>query len=473
MTAARLLLAWVAVAALPANAAPALLELADGHFVRGQMRAIHDGRMFWQHDASGTEMALPLAEVRRVVFSVDTAPDPTGDLMLLRDGGLVAGSLESLDAASATLRTSFGATLRIPRPQVDSARLSMAVARPVIDGFPPLDRWVVPGENKRRPIAWTLDGGILRFSGQQPETIRLSQEIPAAVDLRFEMAWDPDTQRQPQFNLAVCADETKDGDLSDSDHYMLNFSRSVLFIHRMGTEEGRRSQQTIGRVQLGQFLNGRNSLRVRLVVNRPARKLHLFLNGQPAGPEEMRDKSDQAPAGKAILFNGFMQCPLRFRNLTVQPWSGLLGSSLAPGLVRGDQDQIDMVDGDCYAGKIVRVGNDPKGERMVEMNTPLLKSSTVLSLPVRFIRHLVFAKGEAAPPAAADGWAANVRLRDGSRLSGAIRGCADGRMAFFFGSNELSLPLASLVEIVPAGGAAAADKAQEGTVEFDEEEEGI
>jgi len=472
MTAARLMLALVAAATLPAHAAPALLELADGHFVRGQLRAIQDGRMSWQHDASGTEMSFPLAEVRRVVFSVDTSPDPTGDLMLLRDGGLVAGTLESLDAASATLRTGFGAVLRIPRPQIDSARLSMAVARPVIDGFPPLDRWSVPKEDKRGPIAWTLDGGVLKYNGQQPETICLAQEMPSAVDLRFEMAWDPDTQRQPQFNLAVCAGKPKSGDLSDSDHYALNFSRSVLFIHRMGTEEGRRSQQTIGRVQLGQFLNGRNSLRVRLVVNRPARKLHLFLNGQPAGPEEMRDKSDEAPAGNTILFNGFMQCPLRFRNLAVQPWSGLLGSSLAPGLVRGEKDQIDMVDGDCYAGNIVRVSNDPKGERMVEMNTPLLKSSTVLSLPVRYIRHLVFAKGEAAAPAAADGFAASVRLRDGSRLSGAILGCADGRLAFFFGANELSLPLASLVEIVPAGGEAAGDKApSEGVAPDNEEEE--
>lgn len=444
----------LAASALAASAAPGVLQLKDGNFVRGTMKAIRDGQIIWLHEASGVEMNLPYADMKRAVFSPDTTPDPSGDLLLLRDGGLVSGSLESLDATGAVLRTGFGATIRIPRPQIDSARLATAQPRMIFDGFPPMEKWKVLDKDAGAS-SWSMDKGLLSFNGRREESVSLSPDLPEAFDLRFEMAWEPDAARSPQFTLFLCAEDPKDRSIGEVDHYAFCFSRTSLYIYRNLLQHGQRNQKPIigGRINISSYLAGRNSLRVRLVANRPSRKLHLFLNGMQAGPEDMRDTGDEAPVGNLIAFHGFMQSPMRFRNLSLQPWTGLLGTNLAANVVRGESDQIDVTSGDHYVGKIIQVRSDPKGERVVDLTSPVLKSTTVLSLPVRCIRHMVFAKAD-PPPAAQPppgGFAAMVRLRDGSNLDGVIRTCQDGHLSFRFGNDDLNLPLEALVEIVPAG----------------------
>jgi hypothetical protein len=435
-----------ALAAVLAAAPSGVLELADKDVLRGQLRSLGGGRVVWFHEASATDMTFPAREVRRLLFSTEQSPDPEGDMLLLRDGSMICGELEAIDDAGATLRHTSGAVIKVPRARLTAARLAAGGADAmVLEGFPPLAQWRDPDGGQPAGDAWSLDRGVLRFDGSNSSGIQISPDLPQALDISFDLAWDPDPQRQtqPQLRLVLCGDGE-----GGRNQYVFSFNRSYLLANRIGSEDGKPAQRDLGRIEIGSYLAGRNSLRVRVVVNRPQRRLYVFLNGRPVSPV-MQDSLGEAPEGNGISFVGSHGSPVRLRNLRLQTWRGMVGNSLAPDeSAPAGRDVVKTIDGDVIPGRIV--GLEKGAERKVRFTSTLTGDNSVLAVGDAFIRHLLFAAVEAPEEAAPGGgdWA-NLRLRDGSRFAARVRGGAEGRLEVEFSGIMLALPFEDILEIQP------------------------
>lgn len=453
-------LAAASMVALPAHLpADALLDLGDGNFLRGEPAAIKEGILTWKHTNSGTEFRYPLDSVWRLLFSGEGQPNPTGDILLLDNGDVLSGQLESLDKESAILKSPAIGTVKLPRQRLRTARLASgtgAIGAYTDDGD--LSGWIssAPGG---KPIHWSAVNRTLSFNGRGQESIGKDVKMPPSADVSFDMAWSPTKTARfglgPEFTMVLCADKAKPEQSPMG--YTLNFNRNWLTVMHLNNDPAVRQQSTLGRIQLNQFLEGKTSMRVRIIVNRATRRLHVLINGNDAG--ELQDEAVAPPDGTAIQLTGNGDTGLRLRNLRVEPWNGLIGTKLSTTSKSArDRDLLLAADGDEIFGEIIAIHADAQKDRVVEMVIPM-NQSKAMNIPVKQIRHLSFAHKDVpnAENAGKEG-ATTIRLDNGSRLTGIIDNF-DGKVLhfLFLGKEPVALPAGKILAIdFPAATAEAA-----------------
>lgn len=441
----------IACLAIPTGvSAESLLDLGEGHFLRGEPVSIDPATVVWKHQLSGAELRYPVAGVHRIAFSGESAPSPTGDILLLDNGDVLTGSLESLDKDNAVIHSANAGSLTIPRSRMRTARLSPGVPTLSYEDSGDLVGWKANSSNER-PLRWTAKDGVLEFAAKGPETIARTVKMPKSADISFETTWSPRSSRLGMsgavFSVLLCADHDRPGEVMTSG-YSLNFNRSWLTIQRVGDNNDNERDATLGRVQLSRHLDGGNSLKVRVVLNRAARRLHIFLNGREAG--DFQDDAGKIPDGSAIHLVGDGDTPIRLRRLRVEAWNGLLGSKLASTSKSGqEKDLVLTIDGDEMFGEILAIRQDAKQGRIVDLVIPVSKSKP-MSVPVHSIGHISFARGPESPPAAEE---AIVRLDDGSRLTGKLQGFDGKNLTLaYLGKDAVDLPATHLLAIdFPSG----------------------
>ncbi len=429
----------------PCSWAESLLDLGSGHFLRGSAISIDPTTVVWKHKLSGTEFRFPSAGVHRIAFSSESPPNPPGDILLLDNGDILSGTLESLDKEQAVLRSSHAGSLTIPRSRLRTARLSPGISNLSYADAGDLVGWKA-NSSTGRPLRWTVQDGVLEFSAKGSETIARTVTMPESADVSFEAAWSPRTSRPglngAVFSVLLCVDHDRPGEVMSSG-YSLNFNRSWLTVQRVGGGNENQRDATLGRVQLSNHLDGGNSLKVRVILNRRDRRLHIFLNGREAG--DFQDDAEKAPAGSAIHLTGDGDTPIRVRKLRVESWNGLVGSKLASTTKSGQQNDLVLtIDGDELFGSILAIRQDAKEGRIVDLVIPVSKSKP-MSVPVHSIGHISFARGEESPATPED---SIIRLDDGARLTGKIQGF-DGKIlrVAYLGKTEIALPGANLLSI--------------------------
>lgn len=446
--------------AAPALRADALLDLGDGNFLRGEPLGLQDGKWKWKHGLSGGEMDFPAAQVRRIVFSGETPPNPSGDIVLLHNGDILSGSIQSLDDKNLVLASPVLGEMTLERRHLRTARLAPRAGSLVFRDEGDLKNWALA--DKEAAAEWTAANGVLRFDGKgHSQTLARDVKLPASADISFEMTWDSEKEDDggfgAVFSLLLAAGDV-DGN-GGNGCYKIQFARNWATVEReYGVGTGR-SSNTLGRLQLHQIRDLGQKVRVRVVLDRPRKKIHVFLNGREAG--EVVDDSDDELTGTWLGFQTNGSGNFRVRHLEVETWNGFLGNKLATTVKSATTRDLVITapDGDEIFGTVKAIREEPGRGRVVETAIAVSQSKPLV-IPVSRIAHLSFARGEeenAAPVAGS----AILLLDDGSRVSAEVRALDSRNLrASFHGRNDAEIPIARLlaVEFTPPAPKAEAEK---------------
>lgn len=436
------LLSLIAGTRLPADA---LLDLGDGNFLRGQPMGLREGVWKWKHGLSGGEMEFPAPQVRRILFSGATPPNPAGDIVLLDNGDVLAGTIRSLDDKSLVVVSPVLGEMTLDRNRLRTARLAPRAGTVVFRDEGELKNWTLA--EKGAAVEWSSAGGVLRFDGKgHSQTLARDVKLPASADIGFEMTWDSEKEDDggfgAVFSLVLAAGDAVGN--SGNGCYKIQFARNWATVEREYGSESGRSSNTLGRLQLHQLRDLGQKVRVRVVLDRPRKKIHVFLNGREVG--EVVDDSDDELTGTWLGFQTNGTGNFRLRRLEVESWNGFLGNKLATTVKSATtKDLVITTDGDEIFGKINTIREENGRGRVVETAIAVSQSKPML-IPVSRIAHLSFARGEDPPSSASP--SATLLLDDGSRVSAEV-GALDelSLRAHFHGRTDVEIPVARILAI--------------------------
>lgn len=441
--------------------AQALLDFGDGNFIRGKALDLRDGTLRWQHGLSGSEMEFPADKIKRMLFSAETAPNPSGDILLLDNGDILSGAIESLDENNLTIVSPVLGEMKLDRKRLRTARLAPRAGSVVFKDDGDLKSWSLTQGNAAEE--WTSVNGVLRYQGKgHGQTLARDVRLPLSADISFELTWDKDKADDggfgAVFSLIIGASdaEAKGG----NGCYKLQFARSWATIEREYGADSARSSNTLGRLQLHRFRDLGPTVRIRIVMDRPRKKIHVFLNGQPAG--EVTDDSAEDLPGTWLGFQTNGVGNFRVRRLQVDAWNGFLGNKL--GTTTKSATTRDLVitapDGDEIFGKINAIREEPDRGRVVEAAVAVNQSKPLV-IPVSRIAHLSFASsgeaGHVAEPSA------TLLLDDGSKVGINLIGLEEGVLrADVYGRQDARIPMDHVlsIEFPRANGKQAAEQNQ-------------
>lgn len=344
--------AALAAAALPALLAADELSLTGDERLSGTVRAIHaDGAVLLETPLSPEPLLFKPGAVNRVVFSEDGEAAADGDCLLtLANGDALPGRLEEIDDERVVISSGLAGRLEIPRAAVAALRPGLNHPRAVFTGPGPLEGWTRVGRNAEN---CTVDDGSLRLRGAYVGAGR-KLDLPEQFSLRFRLSWN----NEPNLKVSFAADGGQDTD--PQDRYYLTFNSAGIEIKRETAAPGQRfhSMTSLGR-RPDQF-PGRQVL-VEIVVDRPAKRLQLFLNGEDEGLTA--DPLADAPAGGWLAFFGSAadnsHCDIS--DIQVAEWNQSLRRDT--GGERGDKskDALVGVDGERFAGTLLAAARDAGG----------------------------------------------------------------------------------------------------------------
>jgi hypothetical protein len=425
--------------------AEALLDFGDGNFIRGKALELRDGTLRWQHGISGSEMEFPADKISRLLFSGESAPNPSGDILLLDNGDILSGNIQSLDDSNLVLVSPVLGELKLDRKRLRTARLAPRAGSVVFKDEGNLQDWKLTQEDAAEE--WTSANGVLRYQGKgHGQTLARDVQLPSSADISFEMTWDREKADDggfgAVFSLVLGASDAEG--LTGDGCYKLQFARSWATVEREYGSDASRSSNTLGRLQLHRFRDLGPTVRVRVVLDRPRKKIHVFLNGQAAG--EVTDDSADGPTGTWVGFQTNGVGNFRVRRLQVDAWNGFLGNKLATTTKSATtKDLVITADGDEIFGNINTIREEPGRGRVVEIAVSVNQSKP-MAIPVSRIAHLSFASSGEADPAADP--SATLLLDDGSRVAIKLIGLDEEALhADAYGRRDARIPLERILSI--------------------------
>jgi hypothetical protein len=391
-------------------------------------------------------MEFPADKVKRILFSGHTSPNPSGDILLLGNGDILSGNIQSLDENHLTILSPVLGEMKLERNRLRTARLAPRAGSVVFRDEGALKDWTLA--DKSAVEEWTSTNGVLRYQGKgHDQTLARDVRLPASADISFEMTWSDEKADEGGFGAVfslVLGGSDAQGN-GGRGCYKLQFARSWATVERVYGADSARSSNTLGRFQLHRFRDLGPTVKVRVVLDRPRKKIHVFLDGQAAG--EVTDDSDEELTGTWLGFQTNGSGNFRVRRLQVESWNGFLGNKLATTTKSATTKDLVITapDGDEIFGKIHAIREEPGLGRVVE-TAVAVNQSKPLAIPVSRIAHLSFASsGEAIPQ---DANSASLLLDDGSKV--AIRLITlDERMlrADLYGRQGAEIPLERVLSI--------------------------
>ena len=428
--------------------AQALLDFGDGNFIRGKAIELGGGTLRWHHGLSGSEMEFPADKVKRLLFSGESAPNPSGDILLLDNGDILSGNIESLDANTLTIVSPVLGEMKLDRKRLRTARLAPRAGSVVFRDDGDVKNWTLT--DKDAAGEWTSANGVLQYQGKgHGQTFARDVKLPPSADISFEMTWDKEKADDggfgAVFSLVLAASDPEGS--GGNGCYKLQFARSWATIEREYGTDAARSSNTLGRLQLHRFRDLGPTVRLRVILDRPRKKIHVFLNGQAAG--EVTDDSSEELAGTWLGFQTNGVGNFRVRRLQVDSWNGFLGNKLATTTKSATTRDLVITapDGDEIFGSINSIRDEPGRGRVVETAVAVNQSKPMV-IPVNRIAHLSFASSGEAAPAPAEGPAATLLLDDGSKVAINLIGLDEQALrADVYGRQDARIPLERVLSI--------------------------
>jgi hypothetical protein len=262
---------------------PGLIRLRPDNLWHGDLLAITNGIVRWQHPAALDPFALPLADVQRICplpRPLPAAPVADRATVVLANGDVLSGPLAGAEGETVRLTPWYSGALAIPRRQV--ARLTPHAPAP--DAL----RW----------DAQLTDGALWTDAKAQINT------LPDRLRLDFEAVWG---ERAPPLNVKLYQDENT--------HLLATFHQYSMSL----------GAQTVNRLVVTNIVSDAlthlalgGCTTVTILADRASRHLRVLLDGRPAG--EWRGPDLAAPAGHGLAIILGDGTSVALRHIVLREW---------------------------------------------------------------------------------------------------------------------------------------------------------
>jgi hypothetical protein len=295
-------------------------------------------------------VALRGDSVKKVQFSVDKGPSGEAVCQVtLSNGDVLTGVIGLIDDKQVTLSSSVVGPLVIPRGMVSALRIGVTLPNMLFNGPTGLGGWK---RDQASADQWSFDQGAMRVQGAGG--ISRAFDLPQQFIVRFKLAWDDNPNLK--FSFASPA-KPEDGPM---DRYFLQFNAAGVGLRREAADGSKRYQLLGTLNRLPQEFPGKR-LTVELRVDRAAKTMELFLNGEPEGV--FKDPMAQAPTGGGIAFESMAEKGqgLNISEIQIADWNSK--DNLRPLDDRGDKtkDALIAIEAERFSGRLVGTKQGPDG----------------------------------------------------------------------------------------------------------------
>jgi len=368
------------------------ITLANGDTLKGQLRFIDSGgHLAWQHPLVGSAIIFELHNVRDVVMpkSQVQLPNELMQLLRLKNGDEVRGTLQALDAETATFMALTAGPLTLPRRHLVGLDLDILPRGLTYKGPNSIDEWVTKSLDVKSP--WTFRNGGLYAHALDP--VGRMVDLPRRASIEFDAA----SPGAPMMRLTFYASQLHH---SNGPGYYLLIGQKDIFLGRQGA--GLTGNDTSPGIHYKFDLSGKTTIRILTDLER--RELVLLIGGVVV--DRWTSPGDVTPSGKGIVFAPQSRNDLALSNIRVSRWSGRIPSPPSNALP-SSHDRIRFANGDVVDGAIVSIGTN---------GVVLQTSAQTIDIPFNRVSQLQFAQRQVPDDAPATGLT-QIGLLDGSRIS--------------------------------------------------------
>ncbi len=317
------------------------LTLTDGGSLSGEVVSMEaDGTLTIEAEVATEPLVVRPDRIRHVSFGGTSPAVADHDArVLLANGDVLPCDLLGINDEELMVSTSFAGELAIPREVVSRMQLGIRPRKKVLGGIGDREAWNISEED------WLVIDGALVSSGTG-HAGRAVENLPASFSISFTLAWEG----RPSFKVFFCSDPTK-GSGGKLDRYYLQFNTAGFELKRQSS--GQTSYHPLGVVARGPGAFEDRKMRIELRVDRVAKMIHLFINGEHEG--RFPDQLDDAPTETGIVFasgtktdNGH-----RISDLEVREWDA--SGDRHKSEERGDEtsDAVIDHDGQRFSGSLL------------------------------------------------------------------------------------------------------------------------
>ncbi|WP_035602915.1 hypothetical protein [Haloferula sp. BvORR071] len=304
---------WISLLTLAGSAAAAPqaeVRCTDGSVFKGTLMEIGSDRAIIDADFFSKPAPLKLDHVLEINLPAEGGKF-TGDHIAnatLSNGDTLRGELTGVTDSEISLRTWYGAELKLRRTMVDTLEIE---DRPDIlyTGPTGLEGWSLEKKD-----GWAYEDGVLR--SKSAGAISRKIELPAKAHFAFDVAW----RSNPRFRFLFYSDNAEAKEPENC--YILSVV-SGRYVELKKKRSAPSIFQPIGTPQpIPEFLS-REKVRFDLLVDRKTGVIQLQINGRVA--VDWLDPDPQGGRmGGGIHFDAADSSPLKFSRIEVSSWDGVI-----------------------------------------------------------------------------------------------------------------------------------------------------
>lgn len=349
-----------------------LLEFANGDCLHGTIVGASDGALHVRPAKASSEQAgeIPIQNLRRILYRRPIAPriDPGfSSVVEFANGDRLFAGLDSLNADTLSVRTSFTNNLAIATKHVREITIAANAAKPIYRFGGRLDGWNVGNRyysRKPAPRKASPDGIDLAYAEHMD---RQFANLPDRIDVRYNATW---SRGMADYMVEIF----KEGKGIDKLNGGIGvyFENEMVFV--MAGDISNASRNNDNEPPAGTVKQATCPLSdkfaatghdVRILADRKAKSLMLFVNGS------LVLSCKNIPIDDEDLSNGIglrdEYCGnCRIKNLEILPWDGVPPEDRVSGAWPGN-DLVVLANGDKVQGQCSSIKN---GQVVIERATP-------------------------------------------------------------------------------------------------------
>lgn len=314
------------------------------HFLNGDrlsgdlLRIDTETGLVWRHPDAAEPVSFGLDNLKRVEFRRDAGGAPLAQLtrVTLTNGDQYRGTILRMDASTLLLDTPYAGDVTVRAAMIESIRPD-SESLAVYEGPNSLEEWVVHDKGNG---GWTYKNQAL-YADKHNQIVGLDFEtFPDLASVEFDLAW----RGNPQLNLHFWSETVKK---PGQETYTLMIQNSYVRLYRNSNKRGR---DDLGNTNVNQLRN-LGDARVKLLLNREAKEILMFLNGEMV--KSWKDPVKGDVDDDAFLLQSSGNSPMKISNIRIGAWNGKLENGTEESNER--QDLLRLNNGDKFSGTLAEI----------------------------------------------------------------------------------------------------------------------
>jgi hypothetical protein len=324
-----------------------LLEFGNEDKLHGRLAAIlpgGDGQVLsWHHPSVSNPINFGLKGLKSIQFHVNKdrkIPDQQASVKLT-NGDQFSGNIVSLGEDYLVLDTWYAGRMNIERVMMSSLRPNAEGSTVVFEGPRDLANWNLGDHGVKN--TWRIKNGALYPLQSYP----IGKDIEAMPD-RASIEFDADWRGYPAFNFVFYTDNVSK---ISGNYYMLQISSSSIYMRRYTRNQG---SMNMWNMNYNDFSNNRTShAKFTLLTDKEQKKFTLLINGSLV--KQWNDAGTFAGLGNGIMFAPQNTGGMKFYNIRVTEWDGVIPQTGDNTEEDPKSDQVQFMNKDKVTGRLVSV----------------------------------------------------------------------------------------------------------------------